>query len=393
VVTTKRAKKKVVKSKEKEEGGAYAPPSSFFRGLFDLVALQSALKRAIQFVPAKTTIPTLYSFRFQSTGAGMVEITSTNLESGGRFVIPSLIDSGPDSALFPAHKLFELMNLAHGVELVELSGGENFSTVSHNKGHFELASSDGNSFPDFLRSLTGGTFSTTFGDLKKAITRTSWCTQGDYTKYASQGVLIDGGGGKVSLVATDLKRLSMSPLTTEGLENWRETVIPVDVLVRLSRLDAPHDAMIKVEATPNEILFKGPGFEVYSRLIAGQFPPWRDIRKQVKGKDWTFDRQELLSGVLQAAALCDADSRRTTLALSPSSLTVSAKSSGLGAGSSHCACEGSSDLSVDLDPAFVTEFLKSTRENQVILKGSTPDNPILFICGDHEYLVMPLFKD
>jgi DNA polymerase-3 subunit beta len=268
---------------------------------------------------------------------------------------------------------------------------------------FEMPGYPANEFPDLPAFEDGGRYhEVTAGDLRKMIRRTSFAAdKKDSTRFALSGVLWEAEGKTARLVATDSKRLAVceGPATLHGpAETTKGShLVPAKTMSLLERNLTDDGELVRVALRPNEAMFQTERAMIYTRLVEGRYPPYRDIlsqtRKQANLKI-NLPVESFLSRVRQAAIMTDDESKRVDLNFEKGKITMKAR--GAETGSSEVVMtlpEYDGDaVTIAFDPQYVVEFLRALEgEPSVLLEMCDGTKPALFQCGDsYKYLVMPL---
>ena len=116
---------------------------------------------------------------------------------------------------------------------------------------------------------------------RETIRRTVFATDNESSRYALGGVLIELTGDQITAVATDGRRLARQegPAKAVGSHQSgdRTTIIPTRAMQLLERALADNDENIQLAARDNDVLVKSGRATIYSRLVEGRFPKWRDV--------------------------------------------------------------------------------------------------------------------
>ena len=95
------------------------------------------------------------------------------------------------------------------------------------------------------------------------------------------GVLLEMEGDKITAVGTDGRRLAKmeGPAHSVGGHQTanQTTIVPTRAMTLLERAVSDSDGEIQLSARANDILIRSPRFTIYSRLVEGRFPKWRDV--------------------------------------------------------------------------------------------------------------------
>src|SRR5262249_22741826 len=126
--------------------------------------------------------------------------------------------------------------------------------------------------------------------LREMVRRTLFAAaEGETARYAMTGVLWELEGDHIKLVATDGRRLAL----TEGkakahgghtTKAWaRPPLVPLKAMSLLERSLQPDGQVVRVCLRPNEVLFRTETAVIYSRLVDGRFPDYRQVFPKKQG--------------------------------------------------------------------------------------------------------------
>ncbi|MGL4421498.1 MAG: DNA polymerase III subunit beta, partial [Gemmataceae bacterium] len=153
-------------------------------------------------------------------------------------------------------------------------------------------------------------------------------------------------------------------------------------------------AGIRIGLKPNEVLFENGPVILYSRLVEGKFPPYRDIIPKKFGTRLTLYAPDFLAVVRQAAIMTDDQTKRVDFSFEPGILTLRAQ--GADTGSSEVSLElpeyTGSKIDIAFDPSYLVEMLRAIEGTPTIQLDLTDKRtPAVFRAGDNYlYLVMPM---
>jgi len=157
------------------------------------------------------------------------------------------------------------------------------------------------------------------------------------------------------------------------------------------------DATIRIAVHANDVLLKSPQVKIYSRLVEGRFPKWRDVFPQRR----EAVRIQMAVGPVhaalrQAAIVANEDSRGIDFAFVDGSLVLSASTAEVGQSRVEMPVGYSGPpLTVSLDHRFVSDFLKALDpEKTFTFDVESTEAAALFTTDDgYGYVVMPLARD
>ncbi|HUR54143.1 MAG TPA: DNA polymerase III subunit beta, partial [Gemmataceae bacterium] len=174
-------------------------------------------------------------------------------------------------------------------------------------------------------------------------------------------------------------------------------LVPAKTIGLLERNLTDDGELVRVGLRPNEALFQTERAMIYTRLVEGRFPPFRDIiadTRKRSNRKIPLPVGPFLSCVRQAAIMTDDESKRVDMTFAPGQVTMQAR--GAETGSSEVELPlpeyDGDEVKIAFDPQYLIEFLRAIdNEPTVLLEMSDGTKPALFRCGDgYVYLVMPL---
>lgn len=352
-------------------------------------------------VAARTTKPILSNVKATAQGDGLM-LVATDTEVGIRYELRGILVGRPGSAILPIAQLTQILRESSDDD-ISLDAGENETKVKVGTSRFEMRNYPVDEFPDLPAFDDGGRYhEVTAGVLRTMIRRTAFAAdKKDSTRFALSGVLWEAEGKAARLVATDSKRLAVceGPATLYGPAEAAKAshLVPAKTMQLLERNLTDDGELVRVGLRPNEALFQTERAMIYTRLVEGRYPPYRDIIGQTRkgaGVRVALPVPAFMSRVRQAAIMTDDESKRVDMTFEAGKVTMQAR--GADTGSSEVELPlpeyDGPEVRIAFDPQYLVEFLKALEgEPVVMLEMSDGTKPALFRCGDqYLYLVMPL---
>lgn len=361
-------------------------------------SLAAAFQVVSGVVPARTPRDILKNVKLLAADDAATLI-GTNEEVGIRYTIPGVEIEQGGEALLPANRVVAILrelqedgvNIETTEDVVEIKAGHS---------QFKLSAHDAAEFPpvpDFDESayytISGGAF-------RDAIRRTYFATDVESSRYALGGVLLDMEADKVTLAATDSRRLAVvtAMCSSNGVDNVENEapVIPRDAMSLLERsiTDDEEDVLIAVHA--NDVLVKAAACTIYARLVDGRFPRYRDVIPKDPKSTIDLLVGPFYAAVRQAQVVTNDDSRGVDFTFNEGTLTLSSLAADVGSSKIETPIPYDGDeLTITFDPRFVADFLRVLEpEDQVHLSLIDKDSAAVFRSGsDYTYVIMPLSKN
>lgn len=323
-------------------------------------------------------------------------LMATDLDLGIRLNVRSPTVLAHGDAILPAAQLLSILRESTDERLVILADPERV-LVTGNRTEFEMPSEDPEGFPDIPTFDDGKFHQLTGGVLRTMIRRTVFAAAKESTRYAMTGVLWELDGDGARLVATDSKRLALvqgEAKSFGGHDTKGAThLVPTKAMALLERNLHDDAELVKVSLRPNEVLFQTEKAMIYSRLVEGRFPPYKEILPKKSAAKVPLPVGPFLAAVRQAAIMTDDESKRVAFRFSKGKLTLQAHGPQTGRSKVELGIEyNGGDLDVNFDPQYIIDLLRVLDDSApLLLELTDASKPALFRSGaSYQYLVMPL---
>lgn len=367
---------------------------------------RDSLLTACQLVSAavaqRTTKPVLSNIKAVAQDDA-ITLVAYDMEVGIRYELRGITVVRAGSCILPITELVKILRESSDPD-ISLDAGKEAVVAKTSGGRFEMPSLDVNEFPDIPAFDDGGRFhEITAGTLRTMIRRTAFSADKKDTtaKFSLTGVLWEAEGKDARLIATDTKRLAVcsGPANIYGVADNVKAVhlVPLKAVTLLEKNLTDDAEVVRVGLRANDALFQTERATIYTSLVQGKFPPYKDIIAKT-AKEATqkvpLPVQSFLSRVRQAAIMTDDESMRVDMTFDAGTVTMKAR--GAKTGASEVTLElpdySGPHTEIAFDPQYLVEFLRAIEnEPTVTLEMSTGLRAALFTCGEgYSYLVMPL---
>jgi DNA polymerase-3 subunit beta len=349
-------------------------------------------------VAARELKPILRNLKMVADGVGLT-LMATDLELGIRHEMRSPRIEKEGAAILPTNKITQILREATDEELT-IEADENHVLVQGLQSEWEMPSENPDEFPDIPIQLKEETHEAQAGVVAQMIRRTIFAAAKESTKFAMNGILWEIDGKNLRLVATDSKRLALAispPLNRVGQVESKVSshLTPTKAMQLLERhlANLPPDAPLTFVLRANDALFRTETTTLYTRLVEGRYPPYREIFPKKTNVKMNLAVGPFLTAVRQSAIMTDDESRRVLFHFEKSQLILQAQGPSTGRAKVPLAIEYDGPaLDIQFDPTFLTEMLRTLGpEDPLTLELIDGVKPALFKSGsDYSYLVMPM---
>jgi DNA polymerase III subunit beta len=361
--------------------------------------LMHAFQTAASVAPTRSPKPILQNLKLEVTPESAI-LMGTDMEIGIRMTVPGFVIEEPGSVVLPISRFGSILRESSDEKLSLQSAGQK-TLVRGDRSEFQLPSENPDEFPNVVAFEEKKYHELPARFFREIVRRTVFATDNESSRYALGGVLIELSASGITAVATDGRRLARQegPAKSVGGHHVGEkmTIIPTRAMQLIERALGDGEETILLAARENDVLVKSDGATIYTRLVEGRFPKWRDVFPRHESSA----KIELSVGpfnatVRQAAIVTSEERRGVEFTFDQGKLVLAGH--GAEYGESHVelpiAYDGP-ERSVMLDPRFVNDFLRVLDpDKNVVVEIRDGETAVLCTTDDgYAYVIMPLARD
>ena len=347
----------------------------------------NGLAQVLNVVGSKATMPILSNVLIEAE-KDHITLTTTNLDLGIRCKIKAEVKEG-GAVTLPVKRLAtivrELPNVDvtfdaspnHQVKLA--SGGSNFRIMGIGKEEFPP-------LPEFGDEKS---FTIEQAELTAMLKSVAYAQSTDETRYILNGVYFNFRDGKLSLVATDGRRLALVskelevPATSAGA-----IILPAKTVNELARM-LDKGEKLKISFNDRRAAFQintdkdasglTDSIYLYSKVVEGNYPNYQQVIPKETHQRIKLERELFLQCIHRAALVCSEKSNSVKLKLTSNLLEITAQSPDFGEAHESMAIGYSGpDLQVAFNPSFMMDPLKALNKDEVFFELKDEVSPGVF---------------
>ena len=270
-----------------------------------LVEIINTVQRAIA---PKTALPILECIKIDANGDGNVVFTGNNIDICIEYNNECTVTEGGTVAL--ASKMFgEIVRLLPDVDVKITVDPANYHTkVESGMSKFNFQGISPDEFPNAPVLDEKFRFTVTQNALKKLIRKTiSFVAQNEGKKPVLTGALFEIKNNYLNVVASDGHRLAVvKEEILETVEN-NKLIVPGTTLRELLKVLKDEDEKVTVIVSDRTVLFDFGYYQVYSRLIDGEFLKYDAIISAVNSINVYVEKRYLIESLERAILLINDD--------------------------------------------------------------------------------------
>lgn len=228
--------------------------------------------------------------------------------------------------------------------------------------------------------------------LREMFRKTSYAVSQDETRKTLKGVLMSFKEGKLTMVATDGRRLALVEHEMDfPADAERDIILPSKVVSELQRsLGGDGEVRITIEKT--QVAFNLGETQIYSKLLDEIYPNYRQVIPTNCTQRITIDRKLLLDALDRASVMSSEESSSTRLTFEENQLMVSSIAADIGEAKDIVPIKyGGEKIEIVFNPAYVKDPLKAIDEDEITIELNNGSSPALIRCSvPFLYVMMPL---
>ena len=228
--------------------------------------------------------------------------------------------------------------------------------------------------------------------LREMLRKTSYAVSQDETRKTLKGVLMSFKDGKLTMVATDGRRLALVeheidfPAAAE-----KDIILPSKVVAELQR-SLSGDGDVKITIEKSQVSFNLGDTQIYSKLLDEIYPNYRQVIPPNSREKIKVDRKLLLDAIDRASVMTMEESSSVRLTFEDNQLLVSSVAADIGEAKDVVPIKYSGEkIDIVFNPSYVKDPLKAIDEDEVSIELNNGSSPAIIRCSvPFLYVMMPL---
>jgi len=348
------------------------------------------LQQVQNVVSTRTTLPILSNVLLQAK-EGMVNLTTTDLDVGVRGGFEANVDKAGASTL-PARRLFTIIRELPSSEISIEVDGKNAASIRSGQSFFKILGLPEEEFPPLPKFENAKVVTMRQKDLRDGLRKTAYAISTDETRYVLNGVLFSFKENKLTLVATDGRRLAMVDIELEFPRSHEaDIIVPTKAVTELQRL-LTDDGEVKISVGTGQIAFDLNNTLLVSKLIEGNYPNYKQVIPSEAKERVTLERETFLNSLRRVSLLASDKSNSIKLNFSKNNIEITANTPEVGeARESLPVVYKGRDFSIAFNPEFLMAPLRNLAEDEIFFDLIDEMSPgVLKIQTPFLYVLMPM---
>lgn len=353
-------------------------------------AIIDSLQKVQSVINPRNALPVLSNVLFKAEGKKL-ELTATDMALTVRATLEAEVLE-PGATTLPAKRIFGVFRELSVDEAEMEVNDANIAFIHAGSSFFRIHGISEADYPSLPELADAKSFAFEQSAFRNMLRLTSYAASTDPNRALLNGVLLSFKAGKLSVVATDSRRLALVEHELEfPADAAMDLIVPLKTVEELTRTLGDTGAL-KILATPKQIAFEFDGILIVSKLVEGIYPNFRQVIPQVAGERVAMERETFLTAVRRTSQLVSDAVAGVKLTFTKNRLEILAQAPEIGEARETMDVKyNGPDIAISFNPAFVMDPLKALTTDEVYLDLADDTSPgVMRSTISFVYVLMPI---
>jgi DNA polymerase-3 subunit beta len=346
-------------------------------------------------VTTRTTLPILSNVLMRAED-NKVEFTATDLDVTISCTVEATVKK-KGTATVPVKRFFGVVRELASPEIELEVDDKNACNVRAGASFYKINGLGADEFPPIQKFKEDKKIVLPQEKFRSMLRKTSFAISSDESRYVLNGIHIVLKEHKMTLVATDGRRLALVDEEVDIPENSQgEFIVPTKAVNEMTRL-LGDKGDVEMKFSENQVLMslkdeKGNAAVIISKLVEGNYPNYKQVIPSETKERVALPREEFLAALRRAQIMTSDKANSVKLSIGRNNLAITANSPEVGEARETLTINyKGKDIQIAFNPAYLIEPLGALTEDEVFLELIDELSPgILKINGPFLYVVMPM---
>lgn len=353
-------------------------------------ALLEGLQTVHNVVSVRTTLPILSNVLLTAEKAGLF-LTTTDLDVSVRCRIDAEVKVEGATTL-PVRRIAGIVRELPDAGIEISVDDKDVATVTCGSSFFKIVGLSEEEFPPLPKVEGQQSYTIEQGPFREMLRKTCYAASTDETRYVLNGVLLSFKAGKLTIVATDGRRLALVENEVEfPKESEADMILPTKAVNELTHT-LGQEGEVRIHARENQVLFEYNDVFVASKLVEGTYPNYRQVVPAQCEERITVDRDSLMTALRRVSLLTTDKSNATKLTFGSNKIVLLATTPEVGEARETIPIKYTGkEISVAFNPDYMIDPLKTLTCDEVYIELTDELSPGVIKCDiPFLYVLMPM---
>jgi len=357
--------------------------------------IMNGLQAVQNVVSNRTTLPILSNVLLRAEG-DKLELTATDLDVTIACSVEAKVKK-PGASTVPVKKLFGIVRELGNSEIDLEVDDKNVCSIRSGASFYKINGLSADEFPPMPKFKEDKKVELPQEKIRGMMKKTSFAISTDESRYVLNGIYISLKDHKMTMVATDGRRLAMVDEEVDVSEKSQgEFIAPAKAVNELNRL-LQDKGNVEVRYTDNQASFtlkdeKNGSVLIVTKLIEGNYPNYRQVIPTEVKERISLGREEFLHALKRAEIMTSDKSNSVKLTFGKNNLAITANSPEVGEARESIAINyKGKEMAIAFNPKYMIDPLNALANDEVFIELIDELSPgVLKINGPFLYVVMPM---
>jgi DNA polymerase-3 subunit beta len=352
--------------------------------------LLEALQNVQSIVGLRSPLPILSNVLLKAEGDA-ISLTTTDMEVCVKTSAPAEVAEAGGTTL-PARRFFSICReLPAGQVEIEVDA-KDVATIRCGPSFFKLVGLPEEDFPPLPEFEESAVYTIDQNVFKEMLQKVAYASSTDETRYILNGSLLCFKDEKLTVVATDGRRLALVEQEVEFSEDSQANfVVPTKTLNELIKT-LGNEGALKIRVSATQVAFDFARILIISKLIEGTYPNFQQVIPAQCEERIAIDRETILNAVRRVSLLTDDQTASIRLNFGKNKLELVSNSPEIGEARETIPVkyEGK-EISIAFNPGFLMAPLRHLDSDEIFFELSDELSPGVIKTGvPFLYVLMPI---
>jgi len=340
-------------------------------------------------------LPILSNVLLRAEGERL-ELTATDLDVTISCAVEAKVKK-PGATTIPVKRLFGIVRELANAEVDMDVDDKNVCAIRSGSSFYKINGLSADEFPPLQKFKEDKKVVLPQETIKGMMRKTSFAISTDESRYVLNGIFFSLKDHKMTMVATDGRRLAMVDEEADVSEKSQgEFIVPAKTVNELNRL-LQDKGEVELRFAENQASLtlkdeKGSSVLIVTKLIEGNYPNYRQVIPAETKERVTLVREEFLHALRRAEIMTSEKSNSVKLSFGKNKLEITANAPEVGEAKETMAINYKGpEMAIAFNPKYMIDPLNALANDEVFLELIDELSPgVLKINGPFLYVVMPM---
>lgn len=341
-------------------------------------------------ISAHSTLPILYNVLVK-TEKGQLSLVATDLSVSMKYCM-NVETQKACASTFQARRLLNIIREMPSDEIEVDIDEKDVASINCGSSEYKVLGLSADEFPPLPSFESAKSFTMEQAVFKEMLKKTGYAASLDESRQILSGILLNFKDQKLTMVATDGRRLALVEQEVEIPGNSQtDIVIPTKAVNELIKVLGDEGTM-KIQVLTNLAAFDMGEILVVTKLIEGNYPNFRQVIPSQCEERVAVDRESLLAALRRVALMTNEKYPSIKVSFEKNKMNISAVTPDVGEAHESVPIKyAGKPIVMAFNPAFMMDPLRNLTSDEVSVELVDELSPAIIKCDiPFLYVLMPL---